>query len=140
MNEQLSLSEVTQFHRGTGRYRIPLELQSRVCMCEEPGSVLFGDRKPGPYMNCCSTCRKPFRYYIRHCTKCKTWYIKDFRRWYYECSRHGMCFDCIENTEPCGDVTTEPRLPQLDFGPLGLNPKIFTEAELEERGVPVFRL
>lgn len=134
-NFQFSLSELTRHHRGTRmelQYNVPTKFHDRLCMCEEPGPVLFGTRRPGPYINCCATCRKPHRYLLRRCTHCGEWYIKDFFKLTYECSRHSKCWNCVESTQPCGCLVADsiPYRGRPDFGPLGLNPREFSTEEL----------
>lgn len=105
------------------KYRVPIKYQTRVCMCNEFSGVLFANRKPGPFLSCCVTCKKPFRYYVRHCTGCNDWFLKDFRRKEFDCPRHSLCFKCIESGEyePCDCYPINTK--RLDFGPFGLNPR-----------------
>lgn len=111
----------------TKKYLIPRTLQPHVCMCDEPGGVLFGHRKPGPAMNCCNVCLKPYRWYVRICTSCRAFYIRDFRR-SKSCIRHQKCYDCFTNVEPCNcDSVWQEGM--RDFGPLGLNPRTYTAEE-----------
>lgn len=123
-------SEITKHHRAP--YVVPRKYHDRVCMCAEPGPVLFGARRPGPKINCCATCRKPFRYYLQRCTNCREWFIKDFRKSEYGCARHTRCWECIKSTEPCECIkeVLTPSLANRDFDPLGLNPR---EVSQEER-------
>lgn len=107
------------------KYLIPANLQQRVCMCDEPGSV----DHTKPLINSCATCGKPFRWYVRICTDCGIYFIKDFRRKQRDCVRHAKCWGCMNTSAPC-DCDKEQSTRQ-DFGPLGLNPKKFTREELK---------
>ena len=111
-------------------YLIPTNLQHRVCMCETPGAPMFANRRPGPYLNCCSTCRKPYRWYVRVCTVCNKKFIKDWRAKTTDCVKHTKCWDCAVNTPLC-PCEKESAPSRADFGPLGLNPREFTEAEMD---------
>lgn len=116
----------------TKKYLIPRTIQQVVCMCDEPGPLLFGDRKSAAFkMNSCSKCLKPYRHYARICTECKSYYVRDFRR-VASCIRHQTCIECYETPSfnqkcDCGPFYSEGGI--CDYGPLGLNPRTYTAEE-----------
>lgn len=110
---------------------IPRSLQTKVCMCKESSGVMRGATKQTMRMQSCKDCRKPFRWYVRRCTECKSWFIHDFYFAAYECARHTRCWTCIQETEPCADLLGKQVNTIRDFGPLGLNPRKFTREELD---------
>lgn len=103
-------------------YHVPPNFTRRVCMCKDPGPPLFDYEKRPSAINCCQTCRKPFRWNLRRCTICEVWFIKDFRRENSNCARHTKCLSCLESTETCCEFAAIPRGVSI-FGPLGLNPR-----------------
>lgn len=111
------------------KYLIPATLQTKVCMCDEPGSPLFDSKRRHTYMNCCNKCLKPFRWYVRRCIGCNTWFIKDFRIKEIDCAKHTLCWDCtMGDTEPC-DCPKEQTI-RPNFEPLGYNPKQYSADEV----------
>lgn len=117
-------------------YLIPKPLQAKVCMCLEPGHVLFGHGKRPNMINCCDKCLKPFRWNVRICTICRKHFIKDFRLKEVDCVKHTQCWDCIEHNKDCGLYKTctceKEQSTRPNFGPLGLNPRTFTAEELAD--------
>lgn len=112
----------------TKKYLIPRTLQAVVCMCDEPGTPMFDySHRAGPLMQCCSTCRKPYRWYVRICTACEKYFIKDFRRKADDCVVHSKCWDCMLNNDTC--PCEKEHSTRADFGPLGFNPRSYTKEE-----------
>lgn len=125
---EFQLTEDTK-HIRNAKY-IPITLQDRVCMCVEPGSPLFNyDKRLGPLVQCCKTCRKPYRWNVRHCTMCGAWFIKDFRKKSKDCVKHGRCWECLNVDIVCACDKEDTIRP--DFGPLGLNPKVYSQEEMD---------
>jgi hypothetical protein len=113
----------TQTEHYRKKYLIPKPLQGKVCMCDDPGPVDKSIR----YMNHCSTCHKPYRWYVRICTVCKQHFIKDFRRQNLDCAKHTKCWDHLQNECDCDKEKSN----RVDYGPLGINPKHYTAEELK---------
>lgn len=114
------------------KYLIPATLQAKVCMCDEPGAPMFDGAKRFIMLSCCNKCRKPFRWYVRKCTSCSKWFIKDFRIKEIDCVRHAKCWDCTASPygeSLCGcrkESTIRP-----NFEPLGYNPRVITREEMD---------
>lgn len=123
---EFTLADTEHYRKS---YLIPRTIQPIVCMCSDPGPPLFDySSRPGPKMNCCKTCRKPYRWYVRICTACREYYVRDFRR-VSSCIKHQKCIDCYNKTNRCGCSSTWSEGGLCDFGPLGLNPRIYTAEE-----------
>ena len=132
MSETFDWLKDTEHYRK--KYLIPATLQPKVCMCDEPGSPMFDSVKRFIMMSCCSTCRKPYRWYVRKCTNCTKWFIKDFRIKAVDCARHEKCWDCT--TLPYVNMIARCDCPKEstnrpDFEPLGYNPRVPTREEMD---------
>lgn len=124
---EFDLVEDTKHHRSL--IHVPSKFTRIVCMCPEPGAPLFDPEKRPSAISCCKNCMKPYRWYIRHCCNCGEWFIKDFRRKFSDCSRHPLCFPCVETREPCSCMKEQSNRP--DFGPLSFNPRKVSKEEMD---------
>lgn len=120
------MSADTRHHRNP--HHVPTRYQHRLCMCDEPGTPLFDGKKRPAHVNSCSTCLKPYRWNLRHCTECGEWFIKDFRSRISNCARHTKCWKCLESTPVCCEFAANPTN-AIIFGPLGLNPREISQEE-----------
>ena len=112
------------------KHYVPIRLQDRVCMCDEHYGTLFDyTHRAGPLMQCCKACRKPFRWYIRHCTVCHEWFIKDFRKKSVDCVKHTKCWEhTVSELYTC--TCDKEQSIRTDYGPLGFNPREVSEEEM----------
>ena len=121
---------------------VPRLFRDRVCTCiTDDRGIVNPSKRPDVSnhvkrvtgrLNVCDACLKPKRYHLRRCTKCRDWFIKDFKLYYYDCPRHTMCWDCIQVNEPCECMTPPFGPHKTDRTPLGLNPKKYAPEELED--------
>ena len=122
---EFNLVEDTKHHRSL--IHVPSKFTRIVCMCPEPGAPLFDPEKRPSAISCCRNCLKPYRWYIRRCTVCNEWFIKDFRRKLLDCVRHTKCWDHLQNECPCDkEKSIRP-----DFGPLSFNPRKVSKEEMD---------
>lgn len=138
---EFNLVEDTKHHRSL--IHVPSKFTRIVCMCPEPGPPLFDPEKRPSAISCCRNCMKPYRWYIRRCTACNEWFIKDFRRQQFDCVRHTKCYDCIEALGTWKHIPVlgmvmllicecpKENSGRVDFGPLSFNPRKVSKEEMD---------
>lgn len=121
--------KVTYVGRYTFRnyYDMPIEFQRRICNCD---MFIFGQ----PFNGMCKKCGKPPSWELYQCINCDTIFIRDFS-WPWFCAVDPTCWDCCQSLDSPCSIHGMPRAfinkPLPISLPMGLNPKIFSQEDLD---------